>query len=110
MDCPGRSRRIQCDGLGPLAAVIGLLPKTPKCRQAAKSEGKQHRPINWQQAEIDYNDKIREGVGTERPVDVAEIAQNAYHIFTDGSFTGHRNHRGRHKNPGASQQLATYTV
>ena len=77
---------------------LGLLPKTPKCRQAAKSEGKQYKPINWQPAEIDYNDKIREGVGTERPVDVAEIAQNAYHIFTDGSFTGHRSHQGRHKN------------
>ena len=77
---------------------FGLLPKSQKFRPAAKTENNWHKPINWQPVEIDYNDKIRESVGAEMPVDVAEIAQNAYHIFTDGSFTGHRNHMGRHKN------------
>ena len=46
--------------------------------------------------ELDNNDLIREDLGMEVPLEAAQIMQNAYHVYTDGSFTGYRNVRVRH--------------
>jgi ribonuclease HI len=55
------------------------------------------KPIGWQLAELNYNDIIREQVGLDIPPDVTEIMQNAFHIYTDGSFTGHLNYTKKKK-------------
>ncbi len=36
------------------------------------------------------NDEIRERLGMEAPVGIAEITQDAYHVYTDGSYTSFR--------------------
>ena len=45
---------------------------------------------------MNYNDLIRENLGMEVPLEAAQIMQDAYHVYTDGSFTGYRNVRVRH--------------
>ncbi len=48
-------------------------------------------PIGWKLEEPTFDDGIREGLGMEMPVDIAEITQDAYHVYTDGSYTGFHN-------------------
>ena len=58
---------------------------------------KPHKPIGWLLNELSYNGEIRERAGMELPVDVAEIMKDTYHVYTDGSLTGHRNLTARSK-------------
>ena len=63
----------------------------PKIAQKANK-----KMIGWAVTELAYNDSICGRLGMEAPLDVAEANLNAYHIYTDGSFTGFRNiHKAR---------------
>ena len=70
--------------------VLSLIEKNPT---KAKREVRQTtaKPIGWMLTEFTYNDDIRVKIGLEPPVDVAEIMQSAFHVYTDGSYTGARN-------------------
>ncbi len=58
---------------------------------------KERKPIGWVLRELDFNDGIRGRVGMDILVDIAEIMKDAYHIYTDVSFTGHRCHTAKDK-------------
>ena len=55
--------------------------------------------MGWQLTEITYNDDIRVKVGMEPPIEVAEVMHSAYHVYTDGSYTGARNTHARSLRP-----------
>ncbi len=59
------------------------------------TNNKMPKAIGWQLREIDYNDNIRERAGMDTPLDIVDIMQSAYHIYTDGSFTGHKNYTAK---------------
>ncbi len=63
---------------------------TPRARGKARQ-----KPIGWKVEELTYNDEIRERLGMEQPVDIAEIKKTAFHIYTDGSYTGYRHLHAR---------------
>ncbi len=70
--------------------------------------------IGWSLSELAYNDNIRERLGMEAPLDVAEVNLNAHHVYTNGSFTGFRNiHRARWRYRAKKREeagKATYNV
>ena len=45
--------------------------------------------------ELSYNDDIRVRIGMEAPVEVAEVMRSAFHVYTDGSYTGAKNKHTR---------------
>ncbi len=53
------------------------------------------KPIGWMLTDRTYNDDIRVKVGLELPVEAAEVMHSAYHVYTDGSYTGARNTHAR---------------
>ena len=69
---------------------LGLLPRRTTRGEQPKGQKSPFKPIGWQLKELTFNDEIRERAGMEMPVTVAEILQNAYHVYTDGSYTGLR--------------------
>ncbi len=70
--------------------------------------------IGWSLSELTYNDNIREKLGMEAPLVVAEVNLNAHHVYTDGSFTGCRNvHKSRWRDRANKREeagKATYNV
>ncbi len=76
---------------------FALLPEIPTQRPIPTGNQNERKPIGWVLVELDYNDGICERVGMDIPVDIAEIMKDAYHIYTDGSFTGHRCHTAKDK-------------
>ena len=77
---------------------LGLLPKRRTRGEQPKGAILPSKPIGWQLTELTFSDKVRERTGMEMPVAVAEIMQHAYHVDTDGSFTGYRNSTARLRN------------
>ncbi len=74
-----------------------LLPNIPTHRPKPTGNREARKPTGWVIRELDFNDGIRERVGMNIPVDIAELMKDAYHIYTDGSFTGHRSYTAKAK-------------
>ena len=56
---------------------------------------KMPKPTGWQLRETDYNDNSREKAGMDIPLDIVDIMQNGYHIYTDGCFMGYKNYTAK---------------
>ncbi len=83
-----------CRTTGPL--VLSLLRTRPEEWKAKREQKPNKKMIGWLLSELTYNDNLRERMGMEAPLDVAEVNLNAHHVYTDGSFTGFRNiHKSR---------------
>ncbi len=79
-----------------LMSMVLLRKTSVKTRPRTKEQAR-HKPIGWRVEELTYNDEIRERLGMESPVDIVEITQDAYHIYTGGSYTGFRSLHARAK-------------
>ena len=80
--------------IGPLS--LNLLRRRTEEAEPKRDQKPYRKQIGWELRELNYNDSIRERVGMDTPLDVAEVNLNAHHVYTDGSFTGFRNiHQAR---------------
>ena len=61
--------------------VFQLLRKTPEEARPQREQTKK-KSIGWALVELTYNDNIRERLGLEVPLNVAEVKLNAHHIYT----------------------------
>ena len=71
--------------------VLNLIATNAITRCKREVRQARTKPIGWMLTELAYNDNIRVNIGLEAPVEVAEIMQTAYHVYTDGSYTGAKN-------------------
>ncbi len=79
--------------------VLTLVAKNAMSRSKREYPPFAAKQIGWQQTEFTYNDDIRVKVGMEHPIEVAEVMHSAYHVYTDGSYTGARNTHARSLRP-----------
>ena len=91
---------------------LNLLRRRTEEAKPKRDQKPNRKQIGWELREFSYNDSIRERVGMDTPLDVAEVNLNAHHVYTDGSFTGFRNiHQARWRDRAERrEQVAKPTV
>ena len=98
-----------CRTIGPFS--MNFLRRRSEAFIPKREQKPNKKMIGWALRELTYNDNIRERVGMDMPLDVAEVNLNAHHVYTDGSLTGFRNiHKARWRDRAKKREEAGHAT